>query len=71
MLYQRSTSQLIPLTDQDNYGGLVWDMTGQHLMVQRISFNGNPTSEIWVYDFAVSRTGRRLVENGTNGRWMP
>jgi len=70
-LYQRCTSQLIPLTDQDNYGSLVWDMTGQYLMIQRFLFDANRTSEIWIYEFTASRTGRRLVENGTNGQWMP
>jgi Tol biopolymer transport system component len=71
MLYQRSTSQVIPLTGQDNYGNLVWDSNGQYLMVQRFLSDGNRTSEIWVYDFTASRIGRRLIENGTNGRWMP
>ncbi len=71
MLYQPDTHQLTPLTGQDNYGGLAWDRSGQHLIVQRFLTNGSFTSEIWVYDITANRTGHMLVENGTNGRWVP
>jgi Tol biopolymer transport system component len=73
MLYNLSTTDLTQVTkemDTDNTG-LAWDLTGQHLLIQRSKSNGAATiSQIWSYDAASGRLAQ-VIDNALQGLWLP
>jgi Tol biopolymer transport system component len=73
MLYRLNTSELRQLTNETNYSNteLKWDMTGQHLLIQRFESSGtNPKPQIWAYNVITGRL-TRVVDNGLKGEWLP
>jgi Tol biopolymer transport system component len=73
MLYNLSTARLTQATketDVDNTG-LAWDLTGQHLLIQRSKSNGaSMILQLWSYDVGASRL-TQVIDNALHGQWLP
>jgi dipeptidyl aminopeptidase/acylaminoacyl peptidase len=73
MLYNLSTTGLTQVTTETGYdnNNLVWDLTGQHLLIQRSKSNGaSIIPQIWSYDLAAGRL-TQVIDNALQGQWLP
>ena len=70
-LFNQTTGAVTTIADQGNYGDLMWNGSGQYILIQKYPENPEKGSmQLLSYDTASGRLSS-VADNAIQGKWLP